>query len=558
MTGKERIEWAVAVVAALGLGVSFGWDYGVDNQVVYLLGALHMVTPGSFQNDWFATQTTHYHPAYELLGALLLLIRRDGAVIAYGQTFVIAAGATCMFWTLRVLVKNLALPAFLLLCCIIFETRTFSVGGSYAFDHIMQPSTLASVALFAAVPLFAQGRWRASSVALAASGLFHANYMVLLCCVFFVAHLLFGRKDLRRRLLEQFLMPVLVLLAFSPMIIATAGSPHAKQAQEIYFNVRSPHHFQIARFQLDLVPFAAWQMLGFGAIWPLARNRSSPLGRITALATGLACVTWTGLALSAAGVRPVTQLFAWRLAPHAELVLQIAAAAAVLRVVAEPGLARRFGAASIALVVGGVALLSTHELLGKNPALPAILLAILVVVAVFVVLGLTPARAHLPRYAPIALAVLCLGGVGVETSLRFKTTREKSSILTGINRHERELTTWMRQNTPKDARFLTAPGIETLRYHSQRSIVVDWKSNPIVPGEVLEWIRRLEDVCGRPIRGAGDLGGYDSMDRARLERLKAKYQLDFVVVNRGRERALGYPTVWANGRFVVLDLRSKI
>lgn len=544
-------------MAALALGVSFGWDYGVDNQVVYLLGALKMVTPGSFHNDWFATQTTHYHPAYELLGALLLLIRRDGAVIAYGQTLVIAAGILGMFWTLRVLVKSLALPAFLLLCCIVFETRTSSVGGSYAFDHIMQPSTLASVALFMAVPLFAEGRWRASSVALAASGLFHANYMVLLCGVFFVAHLLLGRANLRRRLLEQFLMPVLVLLAFSPMIVATAGSPHAKQAQEIYFNVRSPHHFQIARFQLDLVPFAAWQLLGFGALWPLARNRSSPLGRVGALATGLACVVWTGLALSAAGVRPVTQLFAWRLAPHAELVLQIAAAAAVVRVVAEPGLARRYGAASLALIVGGVALVSTHELLGKNQTLPAILLAILVVVAVFVVLGFTPLRAQLPRFAPIVVVLVCLGRIGMETNVRFRTVSEKSSIVTGINRQERELTTWMRENTPKDARFLTAPGIETLRYHGQRSIVVDWKSNPIVPGEVLEWVRRLEDVCGRPIRGAGDLGGYDSLDGPRLERLKAKYQLDFVVVNRGKERALGYPTVWANGRFVVLDLRSK-
>jgi hypothetical protein len=557
VTGKERIEWAVAAVASLAFGVSFGWDYGVDNQVVYLLGSLKMATPGSFQTDWFATQTTHYHPAYELLGALLLLIRRDGALIAYGQTLVIATGTLCMFWTLRVLVKKLALPSFLLLCCVMFETRTSGMGGSYVFDHILQPSTLAGAAFFAAVPLFAQARWRASSVALAVSGLFHANYMLLSCGVFFVAHLLLGRDGLRRRMLEQFVMPTLVILAFSPMIIATAGSPLAKQAQEIYFNVRAPHHFLLARFQLDLVPFAAWQMIGFGALWPMVRNGKSPLARVAVLATGMATVVWLGVAASAAGSRTATQLFAWRLSPHLEILLQLSTAAVALTVATQPGLVRRWTGPGLALILGGLALLSTAELMAKQPRLPAFLVATAFVVVACAALGHSRAKAKLALVVPIVTSVLLLAGVGWQFVERFDSVRDRSVFLNGINPYDRELTLWMRRNTPKDARFLTHPGIETIRYHGQRAIVVDWKSNPIVPGELLEWIRRLEDVSGRKIRGAGDLGGYDSLDNTRLEHLKAKYRLDFAVVQRGRERALGYPTVWSNARFVVLDLRGR-
>ena len=71
-------------------------------------------------------------------------------------------------------------------------------------------------------------------------------------------------------------------------------------------------------------------------------------------------------------------------------------------------------------------------------------------------------------------------------------------MVTGVGRDEGELYAWMRGSSPKDALFLTPPGVETMRFHGQRAIVVDWKSNPIVPEEVLEWHQRLKDVTGRP------------------------------------------------------------
>jgi hypothetical protein len=53
-----------------------------------------------------------------------------------------------------------------------------------------------------------------------------------------------------------------------------------------------------------------------------------------------------------------------------------------------------------------------------------------------------------------------------------------------------------------------------------------------------------------------DLDGYDSMDRNCLEHLKNRYALDYAVIRRGHESALGYKVVFSNSGFVVLDLRG--
>ncbi len=306
-------------------------------------------------------------------------------------------------------------------------------------------------------------------------------------------------------------------------------------------------------------------MIGFGALWPLARNRTSALARVGAVAAGLVSVVWVGLALSAAlELRQATQLFAWRLAPHAELLLQAAACAVALRVVVEPRLARRWNAASLATLVGGVCLLATRESLDKNKTLASVVADIFLVAIGVALIGMLVSQVWknhrlaglwgraAPWLSVVAAAILAFQ-VGKP---HLKLLKEHSTLINGIHPNDRALTEWMRDSTPKDALFLTPPGIETLRYHGQRAIVVDWKSNPIVPGEVLEWLRRLEDVCGRPVRGAGDMRGYDVMDRRRLDHLKDEYKLDFAIVMRGRERGLGYPVVWSNRAFVVLDLRQ--
>lgn len=566
---KNTLEIAVALVASLCFGASYGYSYGLDNQVVYMLGALRLLDPTILNQDWLATKTTHYHMAFKYVAAALIAIDRRGWAVAIAQNLAIAAGMMCVYALIRVLAhRRRALAAFLLLLSIAFITRTSAASASYVFDIILQPSTLGSLALLASVPFFAQGRWLESGAFVALSGLFHANYLILLIMAYGVAHLLLGKQGLFGRLLLQFALPSLVLLFLLPIILGTAGAPHGAEARNIYFNIRAPHHFIPGNSERDFIPFAAWQMVAAGASLHLLQ-RDAGARRLGAMLAGLLLIIWSGLVLSTlVHIGPATQLFTWRLAPHCELILQALACVGVVEMFAEPSAPRRSSVAAFALLVTGICFLAMYYGDRARPAVPTLVLGLFGAALLAKLLSIAtstfaPAnwqsslRRAWERGGPsVALlaSLACVLPIGIN---QMGLLRQRSTLLTGMNRDEAELYEWMR-STPKDARFLTPPDVEKMRYHGQRSIVVDWKSNPLIPGELLEWYKRLQDVTGRPgFAGGRDLEGYSSMDRARLDTLRARYGFDYVIVRRGREAALGPLRVaHRNNAFVVLDLTA--
>jgi hypothetical protein len=571
--GLELVELLIVVLASVALGLNFGLNYGVNNQVVYLLPSLPLLDGTLFHNDWFATGTTHYHPAFKYLGAVLIALNREGWGVALGLVAVVTAGMVSLYALIRTLGdRRYALASFLLLVAFAFATQMRGPAGSYVFDMILQPSTLAGAALFGALPFFVRERWLASGACLAVSGLFHINYLLLLCGAFAVAQLLLGPRDLVRRLIRQFALPLVVLLLFLPLILKSAGSPDAAEAQRIQFEFRSPHHFLVGPHESEFLPFVGWSLIGVAAAWPLARGAGGrPMLRLLAFLGGISIVIWLGVVLSLAKIGAVTQLFAWRLVPHAELVLELVSALALCRVIAEPGLLRRYGLQAMALVSTGAGLLLMYYANRRQTDVPELIWAALITVLV-----VTLARAALRRWAPAALldrlsgpwwprvvAGLLIAGAALllytVSDKPLRSWEQHSTLIRGLNPPEVELCAWMRSQTPKDAIFLTPPDIETIRFHGQRAIVVDWKSNPGVPSEVLEWYRRLEDVSGRtPLRTAGDLRGYDSLDSERLGRLRSRYHLDYAVVRRGRERALpGLRTMFRNAGYTVLELGAQ-
>ncbi|WP_437280964.1 DUF6798 domain-containing protein [Sorangium sp. So ce375] len=570
---RDRAEVALAAVVSLLFGASFGWNCGIDNQVVYMLGSLRLVHPDILARDWFATSTTHYHPTFKYLAAGLLALNEKGWAVGIAQTLVIGAGTAALYFLLRAIVERRhALPGFLLLVAFATLTRTRGACAIFAFDYILQPSSLGTAAFFISVPFFVRGRWLASGIALAASGLFHANYLILFFGAYALAHLALGARDpkeLWHRASRQLLPPLAVLALFAPMILATAGAKDARLAQEIYTTIRSPHHFIIDGRERDFLGFIAWHLLGLGAAVPLTRNRKGSAARLVTLIFALLLVIWTGVGLSAlAGLRPVTQLFPWRITPHVELLLTALACAAAARVILEPSTGRRYDTTAMALIVGGLGALALHGSVQESARVPALATAVVAAAALSRLIyesaqrfapepGLARARALWQRGGALvglagALAVLLaflvprLGDVG-----------RSSNVLSGLRADEQSLFTWMQASTPVDAIFLTPPDNERMRYHGRRPIVVDWKSNPIVPGEVLEWVRRLEDVIGRKLRSHRDLEGYSSLDEARVQALRQRYGVDYVVVRRGQEKELRkYKTAYSNGAFTVLDVRE--
>src|SRR5688572_2301518 len=63
-----RVQAVLAIAFGVALTLSLqGYQFGRSNHTVYLIDALRHASPHLLQNDWFATQTLHYHAAFGLL-----------------------------------------------------------------------------------------------------------------------------------------------------------------------------------------------------------------------------------------------------------------------------------------------------------------------------------------------------------------------------------------------------------------------------------------------------------------------------------------------------------
>jgi len=567
---------AIALVVSWYFGLSFGLNYGVDNQTAYMLGALRLLDPSVLAKDWYASGAANYHPAFSYVGWLLLSFDRGGTAVGWGLVAVTAAGAMCVYWlSAALLERRVALATFLLVMAIAFVTRTKSVAVSYIFDFILQPSTLGSLFLLATLPPFVAGRYLLSGVFLGLSGLFHANFLILGIGTFGLAHLVLGWKDgwkdLARRLAMQVGPPVLVFLILSPLILRSVRSPDAARAQEILFNIRSPHHYSPLTYKGGFFPVAAWQMLGLGAGGWLLRGLGGRGRRLGALVLSLAVLLWTGTLLTTWVQFPrVAQLFVWRFAPFLDLLMQLLICAASVSIAARPGLLRRIPSAGLTLALGGFVCLAMLDKPDREENLTRALWLALAPAALGALfwagsrllerlrVQLPGPRALLLRYGAYALipyAVYACYRIGQP---HVATYKERSTLIKGMRGPEADMFAWIRANTPKEATFLTPPQMERFRLGAERPIVVDWKGSAYVPSELVEWYRRLEDVSGRRgFKRDDDIyDGYGALDAERVERLKQKYGIDYVVVGRGKERDLPGKVVYQNGRFTVLDLRG--
>jgi hypothetical protein len=140
---------------------------------------------------------------------------------------------------------------------------------------------------------------------------------------------------------------------------------------------------------------------------------------------------------------------------------------------------------------------------------------------------------------------------------RLARAREHSTLLKEDGGRNDELYRWLREESPKDAIYLTPPDLEGARFLGQRAIVVDWKAVPLIPTELLGWYERLCDVTGREVKNSGDLGGYHSMDPERLSLIVRKYHPDYLVLRRGGERRFAdLPVVYQNSGYSVLKIAA--
>ncbi|HEX2669424.1 MAG TPA: DUF6798 domain-containing protein [Polyangiaceae bacterium] len=563
----RAFEYGVVAIAAVAFAASYGLTYGYDNQYVYFLKALTLTDHSLLRSDWFTFHTTQYHRVFAYLGAFLLLLNKQGWAVAITQFLLVLLGGLVLYRLVkRVAGATLSVAAYLLLLSILFITRTSSVGTSYLFDTILQPSTLGALGSIAGTLFFVEERWFASGVCLAVGGAFHANYLVLAYPIFGLAHLALGFKDFQRRVLLQFAPLLAITVVLSPLLLAASHTQASPEAQEILFRVRSPHHYNPARYERNFMPFAAWQLIGIGSGWLLHKTANGR--RLGAVLCGLMLTIWTGTLLTTFyDVPKVNQIFVWRFAPNADILSQILLACALAQALAKPSITRQYPGVAIGLIAAGMGLFGLFWKGKENAPIPNLMLALLGAVLVLraVDLALDLFARFVPAQATTALELkrflvffpLVFGAYQLSRVVpqKLKEARSRSTLLKEDGGRNDELYRWLREKSPKDAIYLTPPDLEGARFLGQRAIVVDWKAVPLIPTELLGWYERLCDVTGRQVKGSGDLAGYGSLDPERLAQIVGKYHPDYVVLRRGGERRFeNLPVVYQNSGYSVLKI----
>jgi hypothetical protein len=347
-----------------------------------------------------------------------------------------------------------------------------------------------------------------------------------------------------------------VLCFFLPFLLSSVGATATNEARRIYMEVNAPHHYDVPRFAWDFATWAGFQLLGLGALLgPIGRGGIFPRRFLHLMAGTWLLVVPAALLSSLVVVRSVQQLFAWRVCAEADLLAQAAFAAGLVTIFCDGKLAWN-ALDRWAKVLAGLGLLGLFlGATARGNWTATLLVAALFVVAFGVARGFRTSRllsSGLPLEHVRAALLITLVAVNIA---RFSRLKRYSNLLSGGDETVAELCQWAERQTSENALFLTPPEEEEIRFRCHRAIVVDWKSGPSLPNEVLQWYARLEDVTGRrPLRSKADLVGYQELDAARIARLRERYGIDYVVVERGHELDLGITPAFAGQRFVVYAL----
>ena len=110
---------------------------------------------------------------------------------------------------------------------------------------------------------------------------------------------------------------------------------------------------------------------------------------------------------------------------------------------------------------------------------------------------------------------------------------------------KRDLTEWMRTQSPVDALFVVPPHERGIRIHGERSLFVTWKEGgPVLYSKsyAKEWSLRMTIV-----------DKYERLGELHFLRLARAYGVDYAVTYPDHD--LPFPTAYANDRFCVYHLR---
>ena len=532
MTNGRLVQSLVLSIAVL-IALSFGFSFGnVGNQATYFPHALNHIYPEFLGNDWLVQETTVYHASFRwvIVGLAGLGSVAWGAAIL--NVVLLAASIFTIYQIVVTLAREDALWAMALVAVCIVLDRTGSVGASFLFSDGLQPSTLATTAWLIAIWAFLRQQYVASGLLLALGGLFHTNFLVLGIGLFALAHLFLKEKHLAKRMLVQ-LVPSLLMLGFSlPLILAAASGEGASQARDIFLLIRSPHHYVPLSYRTEFFYLGGWFLCALSALFALP---GFPLQRALLalfLAFGISLAGAT-LLTTVVFVPQISQLYVWRLAPFLLILSQITVAIFLIRQLSADAFEYRHRRLLAIGALIGVLMILRWVVYVNSFSIQVAITAVLIGIYLVAWFMRRKSRGTSGQRAAAIAGCAAITVALVLTAFNIPGVFANSTLL---HDHSDGLNAWV-DRTDKTSVFLVPVEFGDFRLLAGRPVVVDWKSTPVKPDELIEWYSRINAIAGKPVRSLDQaVSGFRSHDLPGLRKIAGDFGADYIVVNTAKQR----------------------
>ena len=556
----QIIENIIIAISILFVAAVFGFNYGEGNQNTYLIDGLIKIHPNLLLNDWLARETIHYHKAFSYLIILSSYFGNLAWNLAIINYLVIVLSLLFIYKIIRELKNGDNYFIFLMYLFLVVLNRTNSVGDSYFFSGGLQPSTISSLLTIVAVYYFIRSEYFFSGLALGFAGLFHTNFLLLGFVYFGFAHLILGKENLLPRLLKQLSLSAVVLIPQLPFLIEMSSAENAKQAQYIFQYIRSPHHYVPLTYLSRFFAFYGWHIIAVTLTFFGIVKYKDGKNIISIYYSFLIIITIASLLTTIIFIPVISQLFFFRMAPFSIMLAQLISLIFVSQFLFnEKNTDYKFPKFVIVFILFGLLLLIRGEYYRSKLIFFLFILFLVTISFLFIWQKYYIHRSprHISnvifKYFPTLILIIIL-------SIYFQDIFTTSSLLNNFpGKNENELYKWVK-TTPKNSKFLVPPDMENFRIHGQRAIVADWKSTPVDPKGLLEWYKRIGDICGNyHVMSLEETDfGYSTMDLSRLKFLEKKYDSKYAVFYTNEfPDSSKFDIVFRDKMFIVYELKDS-
>ncbi len=557
--GSIQISSTMLVLfVSILLALHHGFTANIGNQNTYFLQGLHYFQPDLFARDWLTNETTHYHPYFSWIVHSLYFITPSGWSFGILNSLLNVISIVYIYKIIETIFKeSKPLLIFLIVASFIAAAETYSIGGSYIFSRTFQPSTIATFTFIAGLYYFLNSRYLHSGILLAIGGIFHVNFLILGIPLYGAYHLYQRDKFFIRNSLKQLVPSFIVLLLHLPVIIAASLSPDATQARYIFQEIHAPQHYIPMTYLREFLPFYSWHFLAFVIGWKYLPSTPIINKFKKLFIIQFVFITIASILTTVVFIPSVSQLYVWRLAPFSVLIAQIIGSYGIIKKT-DVAYKNEFSAKyiSLFLIYGGLIYFIWNNHYGwfKSVTLRSLLfLGLTIVVCGFVKKCLQLTSANRLKLQTLILLILFTYAAVIP----LREFPNRINLITGLPVAEVSLYNWIDRNISKDALFLIPPHFQNFRLNAKRSIVVDWKSPPIVASEIIEWYNRIEDITNyKGIKSPDDVRAYYEMHTSEsLLHVYKKYNCDYIVVHTkvNPEKYSDFKILYSNEKYTIIQ-----